>query len=389
MAFLGNDAINRVNLHSGIQSFAMNAGGIFFLVIMLRAGLSIPTVLLAQAAIWAGRFALRPLMLPLARRWGVKPLLIVGTVGIAIQYPVLAQVDGVGFWLFALIAISSAGEIFYWLGYNTYFAAIGDNEHRGHQIAAREAVVAVVGVVAPLAGAWALISAGPVWTFWVIGFIQAASALPLIGAPNVSVKQEAPGAFRAAKLGMILIVLDGWFDVFYIIVWQIALFVSLGGNIAAYGGAMALAGLVGAVCGLFLGRIIDAGRGRRAVAVAYSAAAALLLFRAGSLDAPWLAVMANAVGALLWPLMMPALGGAAYNLAKVSPCPFRFHMATEAAWDVGGAAACLATAALAASGVPLGFALLLALPGVALSARLLWRYYPAGNGLVGDGGLQR
>jgi hypothetical protein len=68
MAFLRNDAINRVNLHYGIQVLAQSAGGIFFLVFLLRAGVSIPVALIAQAAILAGRFFLRPAILPLAKR---------------------------------------------------------------------------------------------------------------------------------------------------------------------------------------------------------------------------------------------------------------------------------------------------------------------------------
>ncbi len=47
MAFLRNDAINRVNLHSGIHALAHAAGGIFFLVFLLRAGVSIPAALIA------------------------------------------------------------------------------------------------------------------------------------------------------------------------------------------------------------------------------------------------------------------------------------------------------------------------------------------------------
>ena len=62
---------------------------------------------------------------------------------------------------------------------------------------------------------------------------------------------------------------------------------------------------------------------------------------------------ANALGALLLPLLIPALGTAVYNLAKASPCPFRFHMATEGGWDVGCFAACLLAAALLAAGAPL------------------------------------
>src|SRR5262249_9737331 len=152
--------INRVNLHSGIQALAQGAGSVFFLVFLLRAGVSVPLALLAQAAILAGRLVIRPAILPLARRWGVKPLLIAGTVGMALHYPLIAEVRGVGGWLLTLIIVASVGEVFYWISYNAYFAALGDPEHRGHQIGAREALVALIGIVAPLLGAAALVTAG-------------------------------------------------------------------------------------------------------------------------------------------------------------------------------------------------------------------------------------
>jgi hypothetical protein len=375
MAFFGNDAINRVNLHSGIQALAQGAGGIFFLVFLLKAGMSVPHALIAQAAILGGRFVLRPAILPLARRWGLKPLFIAGALGLALQYPLLAEVNGAGPQLVLLLAVVSVAEVLYYPVYNAYFAAVGDTEHRGHQIAAREAAVAVVGIVAPLLGTFALVTAGPRIAFAGVGLIQAIAVIPLLRVPNVGVKDEARGAFRAARLGATIIALDGWFDAFFIIIWQVALFVTLGQDFAAYGGAMALAGLVGAACGLFLGRIIDAGRGRHAVALAFSVAAALVLLRSASLGVPWLAVLANALGAVLWPLLLPALGTATYNLAKAAPCTLRFNIVLEAGWDVGCASACLITAALAASGVPLAWSILLALPGLAIAARLLWGYY--------------
>ncbi len=378
MAFLRNDAVNRVNLHSGIQALALGAGGIFFLVFLLSAGISVPAVLLAQAAILTGRFLLRPAILPLAKKFGLKPLLVFGTLAMAAQYPLLAEVHGIGGALYALCIVTALAEIFYWLSYNAYFAAVGDAEHRGQQIGAREALIAVVGIVAPLIGAWALVTLGPRLTFAAVGLVQAAAALPLLGAPNVAVRREAPGAFRAARIGMLLIATDGWFDSCYIIVWQIALFVSLKESLPAYGGAMALAGLAGAFFGLILGRHIDAGHGRRAVIIGYSAAAILVLARAASLGSPWFAIGTNALGAVLWPLLIPALGTATYNLSKASPCPFRFTLATEAGWDIGGVAACLVAAALSAAGAPLSLAILMALPSILAAAALLRRLYAPG-----------
>ena len=266
MAFLRNDAVNRVNLHYGIQALAQGAGGIFFLVFLLAAGVSDSRRAAGAGGIVAGRFVLRPAVLPLAIRFGIKPLLIVGTLGVALQYPLLAEVDGVGPALVALCIVAALGEVFYWLAYNAYFAAVGDAEHRGHQIGAREALVAVVEHrrAAPRRMGAAHRRPAPDLRRRSASSRRCRS-LPLLGAPNVAVKPHAPGAFKAARPGMILIAADGWFDAYFILVWQIALFVSLGESIAAYGGAMALAGLAGAVCGLLLGRHIDAGHGRRAV----------------------------------------------------------------------------------------------------------------------------
>jgi len=375
LAFLRNDAINRVNIHTGIQSLAMGAGGIFFLVFLIRGGVPVPAALTAQAAILAGRFVMRPVILPLSKRWGLKPLVVIGTLGISLQYPLLAEIDGVGAKLFALCAVAAIAEIFYWPSYNAYFSALGDAEHRGHQVSAREALVAVVNIVAPLLGTWALITLGPRSMFAAVGVVQALAALPLLGVPNVQVPPAAPGAFRAARLGAVLAATDGWFDAWYILIWQIALYVSLGESVSAYGGAMALAALIGAGFGLFLGRHVDAGHGRRAALLACGVAGIALTLRAASLASPWLAVTANALGAIVFPLLLPVLATAVYNLAKASPCPMRFSIATEAGWDIGCASACLIAAALYAAGVPPAVGMLLALPVLLAAALLLRRHF--------------
>ncbi len=375
MAFLRNDAINRVNLHTGIQAFAQGAGGIFFLVFLLRAGVPVPLVLLAMAAVVTGRFIMRPAILPLAKRLGIKPLLIFGTLCLAVQYPVLAMVDGIGPMLLVLIVVVAVGDVFYWPSYHAYFAALGDAEERGSQVGAREALAAVVGILAPLLGAWAFITVGPGATFAAAGLVQAAAVLPLIGVTNVAVKQAAPGTLKAARLTVALLAIDGWFAAGWFFVWQIVLFVSLGGNIPAYGGAMALAGLFGAGGSLALGRTIDLGHGRRAVTIGYGIAMLIVVLRAVSLGSPWLAVAANALGALAMPLFVPGIGTAMYNMAKASPCALRFNMASEGGWDIGCFVGCIVAAAFYHYGLPLSVGMLQGVPAAIVMILLLRRYY--------------
>jgi hypothetical protein len=376
MSFFRNDAINRVNLQVAVQSLAQNAGGLFVLVFLLRAGVSVPHAFLAQAGIVAGRFVLRPALLPLARRVGLKPLLVAGAVAMAVQYPILAQVRGLGPAFLAFCAASALGEVFYYVSYNAYFAALGDVEHRGRQVAVGQAFSALAGVVAPVLGGWALVAAGPQWTFAGVALVQVASVIPLLGLPNVPVKASAPGAWRAARPAALLIAVDGWFDAAFLFVWQIALFRTLSESYTAYGGAMALAGLAGALAGLLIGHHTDLGHGRRSVSLAYAAAAAVVLFRAASLGSPALAAAANAAGGLIMPLLVPPLAAAAQNLAKAAPCTLRVMMATEGGWDIGCFAACLLAAALAAAHAPLWAGVLLALPAIATGWPLLLRLYP-------------
>jgi hypothetical protein len=375
MAFLRNSTINRIHLHYGIFSLAQGSGGIFLLVFLLKAGLSVPATLLALAAILVGRFVLRLAVVPFAKRFGLKASLIFGSLVLAGQYLVLAHVDGVGPPLFALCFFSGLGDAFYWSSYHAYFSALGDTGDRGHQVGAREAMVAAVGIVAPLLGAWAIVTVGPVVAFAGVALIQVLSTAPLWGAPAVAVKDEAAGAFEAARFGTLLYLLHGIYTAGYYIIWNIALFLSLGESFTAYGGAMALAALVGAGAGLVLGRSIDAGHGQRAVAVAFGVVFVVVGLRAASLGSPEIAVIANALGALVSCLFVPVLMTATYNLAKQSPCPLRFQIAAEGGWDVGCGAAALTAAALSAAGFSLAFAILLALPAAAVMSVLLRGYY--------------
>ena len=375
MAFLRNRAVICINLHSGIQALAQGMGGVFVLVFLLRAGVSIPATLCAMALIVGGRFVTRPAVLASAKRWGLKPLVVFGNLVIALEYALLAEVHGVDAHLLAYCLVSALGQSFYWSSYHAYFASLGDSEHRGHQISAGVALSAVVGIGAPLLGAWALESVGPRLAFRAVGVVQALAAVPLVATPNVFVARTADGALRAALPGVWLFVTDSWFAAAYTLVWQIALFVSLGESLSAYGGAMALAALVGAVSGLFLGRYIDLGNGLRALLIAYTVVAVTVSLRTVSLGTPWLAVAANALGALAGCLQVPVQMTPVYNLAQASPCALRFMVAAEGAWDVGCASGCLVAAALIARGAPLSAVIPLAFLGLGAQALLLHRHY--------------
>lgn len=375
MAFFRNTTVNLLNLHYGVHALAQYGGGAFFVVFLLKAEVSAPGVLAALALLLGGRFCVRPLILPVGRRWGVKPLLIAGTVSGAVQYLMIARVHGVGLPLFELCAAGAVSDAIYWTSYHAYFAAVGDAEHRGHQIGAREAIVAVVAIAAPLLTGWTLVTLGPMAAFGTTAAAMVLAAAPLLFAPNVAVVDTAPGALRGAKGGMALFVADGWISAGLNMIWPIALFQSLSESFTAFGGAMALAALAGAASGLVLGRLIDRGGGPRAAWLATGASALTLALRALSVGHPLAAVIGNAAGALVPAFYVPTLMTAMYNQAKGSPCALRFHIASEGAWDAGAAAGCVTAAALLWWGALIGATILLALAGTAGNLVLLRRYY--------------
>jgi hypothetical protein len=375
MAFFSNGAVNRVNLHYAIRAFAQAGAGVFFLAFLLQAGVSAPQALLAQAGIFAARFAIRPVVLPIAKRWGLKPLVIAGTLLLATAFPVLSLVEGVGGALVAVCLLWAAGEAFYWTAYHAYFSVLGDAEHRGHQVSAREAIAAGIGIVAPLAGAAALAAFGPGVMLAAAGVVQASAVLPLWTAPTVAIRPRASGTLAAALPGMALQITSGWSAGWTYFLWAIVLFTTLSNDMTAFGGAMALAALAGAVIGMVLGRHIDGGRAMRSTLIAFGFASLVVALRAASEGAPILAVTANALGAVATLMQTPSMGAMIYNLTKTAPCPLRFQIATEGSFDIGVFCACLIAAALLSAGAPLSLPILLSLPAQAIMAIVLLGYF--------------
>jgi MFS transporter, DHA1 family, inner membrane transport protein len=311
----------------------------------------------------------------LAARFGLRALLVFGTTLTALQYPLLAEVDGIGAVLVMLVMLSAIGDTIYWTCYHAYFASIGDDQHRGQQLGAREALAALISVMSPLATGWLLAGAGPRWAFGLNGVVALLAAVPLFYAPAVAVQRRAPSAFLAARRSMVLFAADGWMTAGYVMVWQLALFRVLGDSFVAFGGALAVAALAAAIVGPVLGRWIDGGQGRKAVFYTAAVFATVIFARAIATDDAALAVVANAGGALVGALYMPTLMTAVYTEAKNSSCPLRFHVATEGAWDIGGAVGLAVAAGLVHLGWPYWWCIGLALGGVALNVAALRGYY--------------
>jgi MFS transporter, DHA1 family, inner membrane transport protein len=96
VAFFRNSSINLLNLHYGIHCIALTGGGAFFAIYLLEAGVPVPGVFVSLALILFGRFAVRPIVIGFAACWGLRAMVIAGTLLSALQYPFLAEVRGLG-----------------------------------------------------------------------------------------------------------------------------------------------------------------------------------------------------------------------------------------------------------------------------------------------------
>jgi hypothetical protein len=123
--------------------------------------------------------------------------------------------------------------------------------------------------------------------------------------------------------------------------------------------------------GLFVGKTIDLGNGRRALQWGMMAIGLAILARAFGYADPWTAVLANAATAVAWPIYAIATNARMYDLSHQTTCTLRFNVVAEGGWDTGTATGCLVAAALTYFGFSFFWPLLLALCGCALGYHVL------------------
>jgi hypothetical protein len=371
-------AIRRITAHAALQSFVEASGGIFIAGFLVRQGLSYPAALASFALILLSRFALRGMVLPLARRTGLKTVLLTGLAVRVASFLMLPFVTGTGALLAAFILVTGVGSVLYWTGYHAFVSAVGDSAKGGRQVSIQQASTAIVGIIAPVAGGFLLASAGPVIGFTVIAAMQALAAIPLLGASNPGVEADVTIDRPLVRFARLLYFSEGFNAGCTVVIWNLALFASLGEHFDAFGGAIAFAGIAAAAGSLLIGKLIDGGRPQHSIALAYGAATVAIAIKAAAFATPLWAIGATALGALVTPMTATAMLAPLYAMARRSACVLRFNMATEGGWDLGCSAACLVAAAVLSAGASFRLPILLALVAVVTIAAMLRRWYALG-----------
>ena len=366
MGFFQNRIFNYIYAHFALQSFASYGGEAFAFVYLLKAGISPPVVLFSIGCLFGSRLVFRNAVLPLAKRFGLRNTLVFGILLEATTYPILAQIVSADWTLVAYLTLWAISSSIYWTTYHAYVSLIGDNEHRGKQSSGLEFTGMLVGIIAPAVTGGLLTYFSPTVAFGVVGVAMAASAIPLLRAPNLLIKKVATVPRETRIMAMKIMFADGLRAGSFHFTWLIALFITLGQSYAGFGGALSLAGIIGALMGLFTGKMVDLGNGKRALQYAFSLLVIAVLARAFGFSMVWSAILANAVAVMVWPIYATATNSRIYNLAKQSACPLRYHVVAEGGWDLGTAVSCFASAALIYFGFSFFWPLLVALFGCAL-----------------------
>ncbi|MDE2385326.1 MAG: MFS transporter [Alphaproteobacteria bacterium] len=371
MRFFANSTINRIYLHSALQSFAENAGGLFLVTYLMKSGFGAPFALLTFSALVLCRLLFRQGLYPYARLVGLKAALITGNLLAACGYLLLTQVHGPGLALAAFLLVAALGEGFYWTSFHALSATLGDVEARGSQVSLVQLIYSLSAIAGPAVGGLLLSRYGGTAAFLLSASSQALATLPLLGIANPVLPDGEAHNAEANRFAWRIYFGDGLMAAGATYSWSLALFITLGESFEAYGFAQAAAALTGAVMALGVGRLFDLGHHKWSAGLALSVLAVAVLARALGYGTPATAFIGLGLGALAGPLYGSAFNARVYNLAKASGNPLLFHIQGEGGWDVGAALGCGLAALMQAQGAAFVWPVSLGLLGLGAVAATL------------------
>jgi hypothetical protein len=384
MTVFANSGVNRLSLHATLHQLSWSVAGVFSAVFLLHVGIALPGVFFAMAAILWLRLAARSMLPLLLRGLGLRHLLVLGTAMFAIQYPLLAMVKGLGTPLLLYCLTAAIANVCYWTSFHAYFSVVSDHGMHGSRVALRQLFSAVISVLGLAIGGFTFVEIGAWAAFAAGAVIEILSLLPLVGMPDHRVSEVSPpGAYSLIRPGVLLLATDGWIMTFYGVAWKIVLFQSLDTRFDLLGAVLALSASAGALGGVVFGRMIDTRSGRQIVAISGALLFVGLLSKALCGSAPVIVAGVAILTELLGGLYVPVIWRSLYREGKASPCPFRFQVIGEGAWEFGGGVSYVVAALLSAGGIPLQPILLLGLPAVCIQTVLLMRTHMAGENVTG------
>jgi len=321
------------------------------------------------------RFFLRPLSLWWTQRLGLKPSFILGVIVYAGIFPVLAQVHTIGLWFWILIFYLAISDIAYYLPFHSLYAALGDIDSRGSQIAVREIFALTFGIAAPIVGSFIVITFGYGSLYVVATIVMLIGVLPLLYIPDFTAN-TVMGFKEAFKFidfrGFWLMLGDGIKVQAEAFVWVVTIFF-LATSLSQFGWLIALKLLFVAILYLTLGKLVDGGHSKKIFLYGSIGLIFTLIARAFFVTDVTGIVVAQFILAFVLVFYQEPFDTLLYNLAKRTKSTLWFHFFGEAGADFGAMIVFFSSAALVHYGVDIQYVLLVGILSIIVVKPILDR----------------
>ena len=152
----GSKSLNRLNIHFGLIRFAENTTNTFGMVVLYQMGYPLYQVFLIWGFCLLSSTAMRSIVPYFLSRFGVKRIVIAGSLIYTGLLPMFALLDHhiIPLWIYIIYYGLSNG--FYWYPFHILYGVVGDTENRGKQSALREAYAHIAQGLCPLIAGFAL-----------------------------------------------------------------------------------------------------------------------------------------------------------------------------------------------------------------------------------------
>ena len=387
-----NKTINYINIHFGLQRFAETIALTFGPIYLYKIGISIPWIFLIWAAMFGTRFFIRPFMLQLLPKIGLKKSIIIGSIIYAITYPSFLLINGLNFALLLPILLVAIVDVSYWLPYHTYFGIMGDSEDRGKQHGVRNALIQIGNILAPLLGGSLMYYYGFIGNSLIAFLFFIICLIPLFFIEEVFPKKAfsfKEGLAKTGKRGFVIYGLEGFTTATFHFTWVLVLYFLMGENTLSTGGVIALTTVIHIIVSYFIGHNLDLQheandaitektKKRMLQHTPFYLIGGIMSFIGiiGKTFFTWTLpsiLLVEVFVMLSQALLSPYINVIVYNEQKESEQPLWYQYLAETGWDVGSVFGYTAIAALVYFGGDLRYGMLFALITLPV---LIWSLSP-------------
>ncbi|MDD3531412.1 MAG: MFS transporter [Candidatus Pacebacteria bacterium] len=373
-----NRSLEFFYLHNSLKTLGEVCAGSFFLAYFYKQGFTFLDLALTMAGVFALRFTLRKLLLPLMERTDLRNGLIIGTLLFPFRYLAAFPVHTFGAWLFVFIFSFALAESIYFTYYHAYWVSVMGRTGGAANFGTREALAQVVQVLGSVVSGYLLATHGALLSFGAGALFALFSCIPLFALPKQPPahkdERPEPRAESIARLRGILIA-EGFFSAGMGIMWPIVLFTAADSDFLGFGVLLAIAALLYALGDYLLGKHFDA------IPKHWLAATgALLMF----VDLTGRAIFGVTPEAIIGFNVLASIASVAYYMAhsqmsygciRESGYPLKAAWHHETSWDIGAVAGLLIAAGIIALGISPRVTLIMCAFGALGAGWFMFRYY--------------